>query len=129
MCLLPWWPVEDASNDRKWVVTAVEFEIRVAGTVPDELLGCIGDVEILVQPMSSTLTCAVADLAALHGLLHRLQSADLEFHRRHHPLPVIGRALYGPPWQEAHRGGLTREGWPLGNDQFAPTRHCDVLST
>ena len=86
MCLLPWWPVEGASNDRKWVETAVEFEIRVAGTVPDELLGCIGDVEILVQPMSSTLTCAVADLAALHGLLHRLQSADLQLIEVHRPV-------------------------------------------
>ena len=86
MCLLPWWAGRGASNDRKWVVTSVEFEIRVAGTVPDELLGCIGDVEVLVQPMSSTLTCAVADLAALHGLLHRLQSTDLQLIEVHRPV-------------------------------------------
>jgi hypothetical protein len=36
--------------------------------------------------MSSTLTCAVADLAALHGLLHRLQSADLQLIEVHRPV-------------------------------------------
>jgi hypothetical protein len=63
---------------RKRVVTAVEFEIRVAGSVPDEVLGGINDIEVLVQPVTSTLTGAVADVAALHGLLHRLQSAGVQ---------------------------------------------------
>jgi hypothetical protein len=67
-------------------MAAVEFEIRVAGTVPDDVLGGINDVEVLVQPMTSTLTGAVTDLAALHGLLHRLQSAGLSLIEVHRPV-------------------------------------------
>jgi len=70
-------------------LAAVEYEIRVAGAVPDDILGGLTGVQVLIQPLTSTLTGVVPDLAALHGLINRLQGAGL-------PLVELYRPAKGP---------------------------------
>jgi len=59
-------------------VTAVQYEIRVTGTVPDSVLEEIEDVAVVSQPVESILRGAVDDQAALHTMITRLQRLGLE---------------------------------------------------
>lgn len=73
-------------------MTAVEYEIHVAGDVPDDVLSGIEDVQVLTQPLTSTLTGTVTDLAALYGLINRLHSAGLPLIEVHRPANRPGTA-------------------------------------
>ena len=59
-------------------VTELGYEIRVAGLVPDAVLEELEGVHVTVQPVATVLRGPVADQAALHGMLTRLQSVGLE---------------------------------------------------
>jgi len=71
-------------------MTRVEYEIRVSGTGPDDVVERLGDVRVLLQPVGTVLTGAVVDQAALHGLLNRLRGAGMELVEVRRPVLPIG---------------------------------------
>jgi hypothetical protein len=59
-------------------MAALDYEIRVLGLVPDDVLEEIENVRATVQPVGTILRGTVVDQAALHGVLNRLQGLGLE---------------------------------------------------
>jgi hypothetical protein len=59
-------------------MTALDYEIRVEGLVPAEVLEEIEGVGAAIQPLGTILRGTVADQAALHGVINRLQGLGLE---------------------------------------------------
>lgn len=72
-------------------MSALYYEIRVAGTLPDEALADFERLTADVEPVETVLHGPLADQAALHGLLARLEmfgAQVLEVRRlKSHPLP------------------------------------------
>jgi hypothetical protein len=56
----------------------VSYEIRIKGMVGDPVLACFGDLDASIRPAETVLRGPIADQAALHGLLDRIQSLGLE---------------------------------------------------
>jgi len=59
-------------------MTSLDYEIRVTGVVPDDVLEEIENVRAVVQPVGTILRGTVVDQAALHGVINRLQGLGLE---------------------------------------------------
>jgi hypothetical protein len=59
-------------------VSAIEYEIRVSGLVPQSLLEEIEGVHVVVEPVQTVLRGPVMDQAALHGIINRLQRLGLD---------------------------------------------------
>jgi hypothetical protein len=59
-------------------VTPLEYEIRVSGLVPEDLLAEIEGVHVVVEPVQTVLRGPVTDQAALHGIINRLQRLGLD---------------------------------------------------
>ncbi len=59
-------------------MTAIGYEIRIAGPVPDALLEELEGVRVTVEPVTTMLRGPVADQSALHGIINRLQGLGLE---------------------------------------------------
>lgn len=59
-------------------MTALQYEIRVSGLVPDSVVEELEGVHVAVQPVQTTLRGPVPDQAALHGIINRLQGLGLE---------------------------------------------------
>ena len=59
-------------------VTELEYEIRVAGLVPDEVLDELQDVRVVIARAATVLRGPIADQAALHTMISRLQGLGLE---------------------------------------------------
>ena len=59
-------------------MTALEYEIRVAGLVPADVLIEIEGVRATVEPVGTVLRGPVPDQAALHGVINRLQNLGLD---------------------------------------------------
>jgi hypothetical protein len=93
----------------------MDYEIGVTGPIPDGTLSNVDGVVVAVQPEATILSGAVADQAALHGLINRLHVAGLEL------LEVrrAARPSAGPPGQQ--RPGC---GCPPPTDEHAlPERY------
>jgi hypothetical protein len=58
-------------------VTA-SYEIRIKGKVGQPVLETFGDLDASIKPAETVLRGPVADQAALHGLLDRIQALGLE---------------------------------------------------
>lgn len=58
-------------------MTALEFEIHIAGVLPDLVAAQLGESRSTVHPAGTVLTGTVADQAAIHGLINRLHGAGL----------------------------------------------------
>jgi hypothetical protein len=56
----------------------LDYEIRVTGEVPAEVLEEIEGAHVSVQPVETILRGSVADQAALHQMINRLQGLGLE---------------------------------------------------
>ncbi len=56
----------------------LDYEIRVSGQVPAEVVEEIDDVQVAIQPVGTVLRGTVVDQAALHGLINRLLGLGLE---------------------------------------------------
>ena len=56
----------------------LDFEIRVTGTVPADILDEIPCARVVARPVETILQGPVADQAALHELLNRLQGLGLD---------------------------------------------------
>jgi hypothetical protein len=83
------------------------YEVRVAGTVPDEDLRDLGALA-LVQDQVNTVLYGIADQAALYGLLARMRALGLdvvEVRRVGAPGPVDeGQEPEVEPVAEVERG-------------------------
>jgi len=55
-----------------------EYEIRVSGVVPQDVLVEIEGVRVCLDPVHSVLHGHVTDQAALHGIINRLQRVGLD---------------------------------------------------
>jgi hypothetical protein len=75
-------------------MTALEFEIRVAGLIPQDVLEEIENVRITIEPVATTLRGPVVDQAALHGVINRLQSLGLELIEVRRTLPAPGSSTF-----------------------------------
>ena len=75
------------------------YEIRVAGTLPDEVLADFERITADVEPIETVLHGPLADQAALHGLLARLEvfgAEVIEVRRlRSRPEPADGLGRRG----------------------------------
>jgi hypothetical protein len=56
----------------------LDYEIRVDGLIPQEVLDEIEGARVTAHPVETILRGAVADQAALHRLIGRLQDLGLE---------------------------------------------------
>jgi hypothetical protein len=54
-------------------VAGLYYEIRVAGTLPPEVLADFEQITADVEPVATVLQGPLADQAALHGLFARLE--------------------------------------------------------
>ncbi len=61
-------------------MTALEFEIRVGGTVPAEVLEELEGVRVVTESVETVLRGPVLDQAALIGIINRLQGWGIELH-------------------------------------------------
>ena len=86
-------------------MTAVEFEIRVAGPVPADVLDELRDVHVVTESVDTLLRGPVRDQAELIGILNRLQDWGIE---------LRGVRQLGPP------GGP-----PTPTDRPAPSSATD----
>ena len=59
-------------------MAAVEFEIRVAGRLPADLLEELENVRVLTQDVETVMRGPARDQAALIGIINRLQSQGIE---------------------------------------------------
>jgi hypothetical protein len=73
----------------------MEFEIRVAGPVPADLLEELGDVRVVSQSVETVLQGPVVDQAALVGIINRLQGLGVELRGVRH----IARPSVSAPGQ------------------------------
>lgn len=78
-------------------MTALEIEIRVAGTVPADVLEELEDVRVVTQTLETVLRGPVPDQAALIGIIAKLQSWGIELRAIRQLGPL------GPPPVQAHR--------------------------
>jgi hypothetical protein len=60
------------------VKTVFEYEIRVAGLVPESVLIEIEGAQVVVEPVQTIIRGPVLDQAALHGIVNRLQQVGLD---------------------------------------------------
>ena len=59
-------------------MTPLEYEIRVSGLVPEDLLAEIEGVHVVVEPVQTVLRGPVTDQAALLGIINRLKRLGLD---------------------------------------------------
>jgi hypothetical protein len=55
-----------------------QYEIRVSGLVPQDVLTEIEGVRVVVEPVHTVLRGPIPDQAALHGIINRLQRTGLD---------------------------------------------------
>jgi hypothetical protein len=58
-------------------VAPTAYEIRVSGTLPDDVVAEFGDVHVLTTDVTTVLSGDLPDQAALLGLLARLRALGL----------------------------------------------------
>ena len=80
-------------------MAAVEFEIRVAGRLPADVLEELEDVRVITQDVETVMRGPVRDQAALIGMINRLQGEGIEL--RGLRQIKAGQAL--PPAQDSGR--------------------------
>jgi len=59
-------------------VQSSRYEFRIRGRIGERLLSTFGGFDAEVQPPETILRGAVADQAALHGVLERIEALGLE---------------------------------------------------
>ena len=59
-------------------MAAVEFEIRVAGRLPADVLEELENVRVITQDVETVMRGPVRDQSALIGIINRLQGQGLE---------------------------------------------------
>ena len=59
-------------------MTSTIYEVRVLGTIPDELLTELQDMTVSLRPPETVLHGSLPDQSALLGLIARMRSAGVE---------------------------------------------------
>jgi hypothetical protein len=57
---------------------ASSYEIRIKGRIGEALRAAFADLKVTIRPVETVVYGQVADQAALHGLLDRIQELGLE---------------------------------------------------
>lgn len=73
---------------------SLDYEIRVSGPVPEWVLIETEGLQVVDEPVQTILRGPVADQAALHGIINRLQRLGLE-------LIEVRRVTHHPDGSEA----------------------------
>jgi len=60
------------------VDAVLEYEFRVSGLVPPDVLVEIEGARVVVEPVQTVIRGPVLDQSALHGIIHRLQLVGLD---------------------------------------------------
>ena len=68
----------ETNTPREADMSALEYEIRVSGLVPESVLAEIEGVHVVVEPVQTVMRGPVLDQAALHGIINRLQRLGLD---------------------------------------------------
>jgi hypothetical protein len=63
---------------RRMILVAMQYEIRVRGTVGPALLESFEQLDSQVEASETRLRGPVEDQAELHGILHRIEAVGLE---------------------------------------------------
>ena len=58
-------------------MTATNYQVRVSGTIPSELLAELSDMTISVEPPETVLYGELPDQSALFGLISRMHGMGL----------------------------------------------------
>jgi hypothetical protein len=58
-------------------MTETNYQVRISGTIPDELLAELTDMTISVEPPETVLYGALPDQSALFGLIARMHGMGL----------------------------------------------------
>ena len=56
----------------------VEFEIRVAGEIPQDVLMQLSGIAVVRQPVGTVLTGNAVDQAAFYGVINRIRGLGLD---------------------------------------------------
>ena len=59
-------------------MSALEYEIRVSGVIPESVLAEIEGAHLVLEPVQTVIRGPVPDQAALHGIINRLQRLGLD---------------------------------------------------
>jgi hypothetical protein len=59
------------------VMTATNYQVRVSGTIPSELLAELAEMTISVEPPETVLFGELPDQSALFGLISRMHGMGL----------------------------------------------------
>ena len=81
-----------------------EYEVRVSGLVPADVLIELGDVEVTTQELRTVLSGTFPDQAALYGFLHRLRSLGLDIVEIRR-VQGTRDATIEEPWHEERNAG------------------------
>lgn len=54
------------------------FEVRIEGSVPEDVLHDLTDVQVVTQELRTSLRADIRDQSELHGFLARLRAYGLE---------------------------------------------------
>ncbi len=65
-------------DQREEPLSGLEYEISVSGELPASVLDEVEDFVVEVVPVRTVMRGTVADQAALHGIINRLQSLGLD---------------------------------------------------
>jgi hypothetical protein len=71
-------PVTPPAVAQEECVSTLEYEISVSGELPASVLDEVEDFTVEVVPVRTIMRGPVADQAALHGIINRLQSLGLD---------------------------------------------------
>jgi hypothetical protein len=91
-------------------MSSVSYEIRIKGKIGKSIVASFGDFDAEHEPAETILHGAVADQAALHGLLARIERLGLELieiRRVREPQGAVPDRA-GRPSATDRRGHLTR---------------------
>jgi hypothetical protein len=75
----------------------MEFEIRVAGSLPPDVLEELGGVRVVTQSVETVLHGPVPDQAALVGIINRLQGLGIELRGVRQLATAHAPSLGAPP--------------------------------
>jgi hypothetical protein len=73
------------------------YEIRLAGTLPEDVVATLGGMQVMTTAVSTVLVGEVVDQAALLGVLARLRSLHLDVLEVRRVLTAGGPTLTGGP--------------------------------
>lgn len=91
------------------MVVAIEFEIRVAGEVPAQVMADLKDARFVHRGVETVLHGPVQDQAALVGIINWLQMLGVELREVRQVAPVV-EPVVGPAADATRTGPIAGDG-------------------